>query len=203
MASFLLRAALVALSLTISHAGAQVTSPTHPGIAANCNAWHTVKSGDSCWLIETTYAISHTNFIQWNPAVSNDCSTNFWVGYAYCVAAGAQVSTTPSTTSPTITGSRSSITSSRSSVVTSSSAPIPANATYSIREPITSWNLTSPTIENQFPPQRTQAGQPSYCNNWYYVGTGDTCEIIAGSTIGMTMEDLWVSASTIRSHISG
>jgi hypothetical protein len=194
MVPFPLRAAFVAaLTFYFSHASAQDTSPTgptQPGIAANCNAWHTVKSGDSCGLIESIYAISHTDFIQWNPAVSNDCTTNFWAGYAYCVAVGAQVSTTPSTTSPTITGSQSSMVSSGSSVVTSSSAPVSGNASYSIREPITSWNLTSSTIENQFPPQRTQAGQPSYCNNWYYVNVGDTCESIAGSTTWMTIEDL-------------
>lgn len=199
MASSPLCAVLVALSFAISYAGAQDTSPTgptHPGIVENCNAWHTVKSGDSCWLIETTYAISHENFIKWNPAVSDDCITNFWLGYAYCVGVGAQVSTTPKTSSSTMTGGgSSSSTSSRSSVitlssVTTSSATTTANATYSIREPITSWNLTTPTIESEFPPQRTQAGQPSYCNNWYYVNVGDTCESIVGSTTWMTMEEL-------------
>lgn len=59
--------------------------PTMPGIASNCNKWHTVVSGDGCWSIQQQYAITAEQFLAWNPAVSSDCTTNFWPDYSYCV----------------------------------------------------------------------------------------------------------------------
>jgi hypothetical protein len=59
--------------------------PTMAGIAANCNKWHTVGDGDSCWSIEQKYQITADRFFKWNPAVSTDCVTNFWPKYSYCV----------------------------------------------------------------------------------------------------------------------
>lgn len=58
---------------------------TFSGIASNCNAFHTVKKGDNCDTIVSQYGITHAEFLEWNPAVSKDCSKNFWVIYAYCV----------------------------------------------------------------------------------------------------------------------
>ncbi|KAK2760016.1 hypothetical protein FQN54_002752 [Arachnomyces sp. PD_36] len=99
-------------------------------------------------------------------------------------------------------------TTSGGSVITSPSPTSPSatpstNATYSIREPITSWNLTTSTIETVFPPEKTQAGQPSYCNNWHYVGVGDTCEDIVGGTSRMTMEEFLEWNPELDSDCSG
>lgn len=65
-------------------------------------------AGDNCGTIETEYGISHSQFLEWNPAVSSDCLTNFWGGYAYCVAiSGSPTSTATSTggtPEPTVSG---------------------------------------------------------------------------------------------------
>lgn len=41
-------------------------------------------------------------FFQWNPAVSEDCLTNFWLGQAYCVGVSATTGT-PTVTTPAST----------------------------------------------------------------------------------------------------
>lgn len=210
MASLAFQKLLVIALLAVRHAAAQDTSPgapTLPGIAKNCNSWHTVAADDSCYRIETDNGISHEDFIKWNPDVSDDCLTNYWGGYAYCVGVGADTGTSSKSTSsegstsskPTSTeGSTSSgisITSSQSGITTSrniSTSTVIANSTYSVREPITTWNLTTTTVETTYPPQKTQAGQPSYCDNWYYVDIGDTCDIIVGTSSLITMEELSV-----------
>ncbi|KAH0580623.1 hypothetical protein H2248_002112 [Termitomyces sp. 'cryptogamus'] len=57
------------------------------GSFTNCTEYHTVVSGDSCPLIETTYSIAAADFFRWNPEVSTDC-TNILVEEAYCVGGG-------------------------------------------------------------------------------------------------------------------
>ena len=37
-------------------------------------------AGDSCTSVENAYFITHSQFRQWNPSVSEDCSTGFWLG---------------------------------------------------------------------------------------------------------------------------
>lgn len=61
-------------------------APTQPGQPSNCNKWYVAKSGDTCAIPEQNYHISHAQFIKWNPAVSSDCTSGFWVGEAYCVS---------------------------------------------------------------------------------------------------------------------
>ncbi|KAE8353839.1 hypothetical protein BDV28DRAFT_132335 [Aspergillus coremiiformis] len=61
-----------------------VSAPTQSGIAANCNKYHTVISGDSCAKIQATYGITFAEMYQWNPAIGPDCRT-LEIGYAICV----------------------------------------------------------------------------------------------------------------------
>jgi LysM repeat protein len=42
--------------------------PIATGEVAGCLKYYTVKSGDSCSGIETTYSISFTQLYQWNPS---------------------------------------------------------------------------------------------------------------------------------------
>ncbi|KAK5654042.1 hypothetical protein OQA88_7720 [Cercophora sp. LCS_1] len=77
--------------------------PTQAGQPPNCIAWHVAESGDDCGTVETEYSITHTQFIEWNPAVSNDCLSGFWGGYAYCVAISATPSSSTSSAAPTNT----------------------------------------------------------------------------------------------------
>ncbi|KAL8857173.1 MAG: hypothetical protein Q9178_006228 [Gyalolechia marmorata] len=56
------------------------TSPFQTGQPASCNKWYTIKSGDSCGSVEQAHFITHAQFRQWNPSVSEDCSIGFWLG---------------------------------------------------------------------------------------------------------------------------
>lgn len=73
-------------------------APTHTGQPADCNKWDVVVSGDSCGSMATDNGITVDQFYAWNPAVSNECVTNFWLGQAYCVGRSS-VGDTPTTTS--------------------------------------------------------------------------------------------------------
>ncbi|KAK3390168.1 hypothetical protein B0H63DRAFT_519403 [Podospora didyma] len=118
--------------------------PTHTGQPSNCNAWRLVQSGDTCSSVASGAGISLSQFLAWNPAVSSDCSTNFWLGQAYCV--GVSSSTT---------------------------------ATSSTSRPLTSTAATSSTPAS--PPGPTHTGQPSNCNAWHLVQSGNTCTSVASS----------------------
>ena len=191
--------ALSSLLLSVYAQDACPQAPTFSGTPSNCNLWHTIVSGvDTCATVENQFGITSSQFLGWNPAVSSDCLSNFWAGYAYCVGVGtvsgscsSAVGTT-STTSQSSTGSSSSSSSiSVTSSTTSSVAPSTtssANATYSTRWPIISYNLTITSVNTAWPPSRTQAGQPSYCISWHLVNSGDTCQSIVnryGATLSM------------------
>lgn len=195
------RQAFVAVSIFIQLSSAQdssPTGPTHPNIATNCNAFHTVVDGDGCWSIENKYGISHDDFITWNPDVSDDCLTNFWLGSSYCVGVGALVSASSRSSSANVAITSSSsrpssgIISSRvsSGISSSTSALVTPTAPYSIREPIVTWNVSSTTAESAFPPKKTQAGQTPHCTNWHLVVAGETCQGIVGSATWATMAEL-------------
>ncbi|KAK3386683.1 hypothetical protein B0H63DRAFT_558330 [Podospora didyma] len=128
-----------------------LTSPTGPqqsGTIATCNKWYNVVSGDTCSSVEAAFGITHAQFLQWNPAVSSDCSQNFWLGDTYCVGVSSASSHASSTTS-----TKSSSTSSRGSS-TSSSAATGAQST---------------------PGAPTMSGIPCNCNKYYTIVSGDTC----------------------------
>lgn len=57
-------------SQTVSASGTKTVSigSTASGEVAGCKQFYTVKSGDSCTNIETTYGISFTQFYAWNPS---------------------------------------------------------------------------------------------------------------------------------------
>ncbi|KAH7028810.1 uncharacterized protein B0I36DRAFT_410324 [Microdochium trichocladiopsis] len=80
-------------------------SPTMPGLASNCDAFHKVASGDNCAAIATKYGISGAQFSSWNSEIDKDC-TNLWLGYYVCVhVAGASTGVpTPTSLPPQPTG---------------------------------------------------------------------------------------------------
>ncbi|KAK6815800.1 carbohydrate-binding module family 50 protein [Apiospora arundinis] len=238
------KTALLALALTVNSANSQAPGPTQPGTVSSCTKWHVVKGTDTCASLESTYKISHVDFLKWNPAVSSDCRTNFWPDYAYCVAAGAGPTTTskPPTSritappGPTQTGTPANCNSwyvvqaddgcdavekrfgithaqflawnpsvsqdcrtnfwptyaycvgidpngptTRPPTTTSSSRSTVQSPTtpYSTRNPITNYTLSEPPpAPTEWPPTKTLPGQPSYCNEWYYVQPGDDCQSI-------------------------
>lgn len=76
-------------------------APTHSGEPPNCNKWHVVEDGDTCETVPAKYGITKKQFLAWNPAVSSDCTENFWLGQAYCVGVSSSTTEppTPTTTS--------------------------------------------------------------------------------------------------------
>lgn len=182
---------------TLAIFAASPPGPTQSATVSNCNKWYTVKSGDTCYSVDIAFGITQAQFVAWNPTVSNNCLTNFWPNYSYCVG----VDSAAKPTSPPVESSTPSVgpssTSIRVSPVLTSARPTgyqngtqsasgtgsvsgtASNATYSVRNPISSYNLSTPTIDRTWPPKRTQTGQPLYCNKWYLVGGGDTCDTVA------------------------
>ncbi|CAM1502565.1 Fc.00g073410.m01.CDS01 [Cosmosporella sp. VM-42] len=222
---------VILLSALLGITIAQDSKPngeTLDGIAANCDAYHTVKKGDDCNTIASGFHISRSDFLKWNPAVSDDCTENFWVNYAYCVGVDETKTDTPSTTakstsptSGTTTSSKAStatqasdtvkssgITSAPGTLITSSRPPLNSSTEagiYSTRHPVTSWNVTQPTGTESWPPKKTQAGQPKNCNDWHKVMSGETCQSIA-NTFGppeMTVKKFLEWNSALRDDCSG
>ncbi|KAI1827702.1 hypothetical protein F4861DRAFT_535908 [Xylaria intraflava] len=83
--------------------------PTQSGIAFNCNSYATPKAGDSCYQFAGDHHITTDELYAWNKilgANGANCSTEFQVGYDYCI--GVATTSTPTTTSsapaPTQTG---------------------------------------------------------------------------------------------------
>ena len=60
-------------------------APTMSGSPDTCNKWAVVTDGVSCTDMASQAGISLSQFLAWNPAVSSDCRTNYWLGEAYCV----------------------------------------------------------------------------------------------------------------------
>lgn len=81
------------------------TSPVQTGQPSNCDKWYTIVSGDSCSSVEQMFFITHTQFRQWNPAVSEDCAVGFWLGYDYCVHTSDTTTTRSTSSVPTSTQS--------------------------------------------------------------------------------------------------
>jgi LysM repeat protein len=44
--------------------------PTQPGLAENCDNFHKVSDGDSCYNIEASAGITHSQFLKWNPYIN-------------------------------------------------------------------------------------------------------------------------------------
>ncbi|KAI5457372.1 hypothetical protein BGZ63DRAFT_321328, partial [Mariannaea sp. PMI_226] len=183
---------------------AQDSSPGGPvfdGQPANCNAWHTIVSGDTCSSVPALFGITLQQFLEWNPAVSADCLTNFWLTYAYCVGIDKNWSSTSTSATSTRT---SSITSTSSSHTESITTTPTQSSTYSTRQPIVTWNITTTDIDVAWPPSHTQAGQPDNCNRWHLVGPLDDCQAVVNRYgTFLTLEDLLAWNPALDDDCSG
>jgi len=56
------------------------------GATSSCQEWHTVVSGDNCWVLGQQYSVSLSQLQSWNSGLDGACS-NLWLGYQYCVKA--------------------------------------------------------------------------------------------------------------------
>ncbi|KAL5040783.1 hypothetical protein BDW71DRAFT_213866 [Aspergillus fruticulosus] len=55
--------------------GIPTPTPTQPGMIADCNAFHEVKSGDTCASIAQSAGISVSQFTAWNSGVGTGCTS--------------------------------------------------------------------------------------------------------------------------------
>ncbi|KAF8457864.1 LysM domain-containing protein [Kalaharituber pfeilii] len=95
-------------TVTPSPTAAGPPGPTQSGQPEHCNKWHiALKDVDTCMTITNTYFIDLAQFLEWNPAVSSDCSAGLWGTYAYCIGVADALSSTrvssPTSPMPTYT----------------------------------------------------------------------------------------------------
>ncbi|KAF5585583.1 hypothetical protein FPCIR_8296 [Fusarium pseudocircinatum] len=62
----------------------QTPEPIQKGMVDNCNKFHYVTPTTTCQGVLDYYKISLADFVEWNPAVKEDC-TNMWAGTNACV----------------------------------------------------------------------------------------------------------------------
>jgi hypothetical protein len=58
--------------------------PQMPGIVGDCDKYYLVKSGDSCYTLETAQKVTLAQLLAWNKEVNSEC-TNLWLGYYICI----------------------------------------------------------------------------------------------------------------------
>lgn len=136
--------------------------PTMTGTVNTCNKWYKVVSGDTCYSITQKFGISLEDFLRWNPAVSDDCLTNFRAEVFYCVGVKSISSSgvgRGSTATPPVTTAS---TAENTSTIAATSSNTTTTTPYST---LTYNTTTNPvTITNSaWPPTLTQPGQPDYC----------------------------------------
>ncbi|KAH7038381.1 LysM domain-containing protein [Microdochium trichocladiopsis] len=136
---------------------------THDGQPADCDGWHVVAESESCQSVADNAGISLEDFYAWNPAVSRDCSTNFWLGQAYCKF----YSWNPAVSRDCVTNFW--LGQAYCVGVSSGSSPQPTRTT----------TTAAPTTAKPTPPGPTHTGQPANCNKWDVVQDGDSCGSMA------------------------
>ncbi|KAI1056071.1 hypothetical protein LB507_001494 [Fusarium sp. FIESC RH6] len=82
-------------------------STTHDGLIKSCTSFHKAGKGETCPKILSTYVafpgtFDFDTFLQWNPAVGDDCS-GIWAGYYYCVGVPGTPTAAPTKTMITST----------------------------------------------------------------------------------------------------
>lgn len=109
------------------------------GIASDCTQFYQAIADDGCYAIATAYDITLAQFIEWNPAVGDDCS-GLWVDEYYCVAtasgpgSGTVTTTSSSSLVPVFFATSHPITIMPQPTVTSIETTVP-RVTYSDGEP--------------------------------------------------------------------
>ena len=179
---------LLVVTIQVGVVKADAPGPSMPNTAANCNKWYLAQDGDDCSKPQKAGGITADQFFTWNPDVSRDCLNNFWPTYYYCIGIGTALPTTTTTASPTLspTGTPKSTT----STIKTTTPTTSTNETYSIRNPVSTWVITSKTIGTEWPPKETQPGQSAHCIDWHLVGATETCQTILNRFSSLTIDDL-------------
>ncbi|VDC05352.1 unnamed protein product [Peniophora sp. CBMAI 1063] len=179
-------------STTATSTSTSVPVPTNVAtgtITTGCTKYYTIQSGDGCAAIETTYSITLSDFIAWNPEVNAQC-TNIQLGLAYCVAGP------PPTSSPTLPGTLAGC--SAYYTVKSGDTCAVMETNYGITlDQIRQWNTEIDANCDNIQPgygycmSGPAAGSGSLlpsggCTDYYTVQSGDTCTVIE-SAKGITL----------------
>lgn len=61
-------------------------TPQMPGVVKQCQKFHEVRAGDSCWSISNAAGITLGQLSAWNTQLDSSCS-NLWLGYDVCTGA--------------------------------------------------------------------------------------------------------------------
>ncbi|BDD54501.1 hypothetical protein MPDQ_004974 [Monascus purpureus] len=72
-------------------------TPTQSGMASNCRRFYDVQSGDGCPDLASQAGVALTDFYNWNPAVSTDCS-GLQASVFVCIGTAGPVTTITSGT---------------------------------------------------------------------------------------------------------
>ncbi|CAG8979166.1 hypothetical protein HYALB_00000300 [Hymenoscyphus albidus] len=117
-------------------------------------------------LVLAHIVLGQKSSVQTVPSVSTKGIVSSGSTSTYYGPTSISTSSSSSTIKPSLPGSPISNSSTNSSVP------------FSTRHPITTPNITTPTMTFSWPPKDTQAGQPSYCIRWHLASAIDTCESI-------------------------
>ncbi|KAH9480415.1 LysM domain-containing protein [Psilocybe cubensis] len=164
----------------------------------SCAQFYTVQSGDGCGSIESSFALTNSQFDQLNPGLTSDC-TNLVLGLAYCVLPTVPFSP-PSSTGPPDNVAPGTITDGCTSYYT-----VQSGDTCSVMEnnfnitltQITTWNpeinsqctniqlglaycvASSSSPPSTGPPSNVAPGTiTDGCTTYYTVVSGDSCSAI-------------------------
>ncbi|KAL1867742.1 hypothetical protein VTK73DRAFT_4027 [Phialemonium thermophilum] len=168
--------------------------PTMSGIPCNCNLFYDVVAGDSCATVEAKFGITLDQFLAWNPTVSKDCATNFWVGESYCVGVSNESCKPTTKTTIKTTGT---------ATVPPSSVP-PNTLPYSTLTGDVSASLVDRPTATGWPPQPTLSGTAANCLRYYYVSPGDTCaSVVSLYSSFLTLKNFLAWNPAVGSDCSG
>ncbi|KAM7214751.1 hypothetical protein V8F06_009823 [Rhypophila decipiens] len=85
---------------TITPTPTPSNQPQMPGVAANCNRFYKIRSGDTCENIAQANGITFAQLRSWNTEINASCS-NLWLDYYICTRVpGATTVPTTTTTAP-------------------------------------------------------------------------------------------------------
>jgi LysM repeat protein len=90
---------------SISPTLSPVPKPTHTqaGITSSCTKFERASTGDGCWAMANRAGVELSSFYKWNSVLGIDgeqCTSQFWPDYYYCVGvATASTTADPTTTS--------------------------------------------------------------------------------------------------------
>ena len=104
------------------------SGPTQAGITNACTAYALAGPGDTCYAMSQRFHITLAQLTNWNPVLGfpdgHKCSTQFWVGYDYCVDVSVSSPTSVGIPSSSVKPSRKPPTTSK----TVSSLPYPTQS---------------------------------------------------------------------------